>query len=63
MQIGIMRTLITIIIGVILIIGCNPQMPVRNFNIELRHFYSAEGYTLYYNVNQDSLRIKYNCDF
>lgn len=58
-----MRVLITIFFGLVLLFGCRSDIPVRNFNIELRHFFGAEGYTLYYILNQDSLKLRYNCDF
>ena len=58
-----MRKFMVFIIGLGLLCGCNSTMPVRNFNVEIRHFFAAEGYILLYKINQDSLSLRYNCDF
>lgn len=50
-----------------ILIGCQYSTKedtiVSDFNIELRHFFGAEGYTVHYFVNQDSLKLRYDCDF
>lgn len=57
-----MKQLVIAIIGMGLLIGCKPQA-TQNFRVDLEHFFGAEGYTLHYIVNRDSLKLYYNCDF
>lgn len=50
-----------------ILVGCQnstkKEILVSVFNVELRHFFGAEGYTVHYFVNQDSLKLRYDCDF
>lgn len=41
----------------------NQDTEVNSFDIELEHFFGAAGYTVRYFVNQDSLKLRRNCDF
>ena len=41
----------------------NQDTEVNSFDIELKHFFGAAGYTVKYLVNQDSLKLRRNCDF
>jgi hypothetical protein len=34
-----------------------------SFNVKIKHYYSAEGEEIVWNITNDSLKIKYNCDF
>lgn len=47
----------------VLIMACQKDTTVRDFNIEIRNFDGSNGYWLTYNVSKDSLHIHYNCDF
>lgn len=58
-------SMVLLLIGIL--VGCQnstkEDITVSDFNIELRHFFGAEGYTVHYFVNQDSLKLRYDCDF
>ncbi len=58
-------TIIILLTGIL--VGCQnstkKDVIVNDFNVELRHFFGAEGYTVHYFVNQDSLKLRYDCDF
>lgn len=62
-----MKRISIIILLTGILIGCQnsnkEDVIVSDFNIELRHFFGAEGYTVHYLVNQDSLKLRYDCDF
>lgn len=53
------------------IISCNEKkankvnsfLKIPNFEVNIQHFYSAEGETLNWIITKDSLKINYNCDF
>ena len=47
----------------VLIIACQKNTTVGDFNIQIRDFDGSNGYWLTYSVNKDSLHIRYNCDF
>ncbi|BAO74373.1 hypothetical protein [Winogradskyella sp. PG-2] len=46
-----------------IIVGCQSESRIDNFNLEVRDFDGSQGYWLTYKINQDSLKIHYNCDF
>jgi hypothetical protein len=46
-----------------IIVGCQSESQIDNFNLEIRDFDGSQGYWLTYKINQDSLKIHYNCDF
>lgn len=48
---------------VITLAGCSTKPHVQNFTIDITHFYGAEGYTLHYILNKDSVSLQYNCDY
>lgn len=37
--------------------------PASSFRIDLRHFWGTEGETLYWHISQDSISVKYTCDW
>ncbi len=41
----------------------NSFLKTPNFEVNIEHFYSAEGETLNWIITKDSLKINYNCDF
>ena len=51
------------LIGIVILLSFLPKNPPKNFKVELRHFYGAEGYIVHYFLDQDSLKLRYNCDF
>lgn len=55
-----MRKTLILLITLALIAGCKEE---KHFQVELKHFFGAEGYTVHYFLNQDSLMLRYNCDF
>lgn len=61
------KPICTIVLLIGILIGCQnstkEDVIVNDFHIELRHFFGAEGYTLHYFVSQDSLKLRYDCDF
>lgn len=61
---GRLKILLT---SVMIVISCKSpdsnDFEVNKFNIEMKHFYGAEGYSLKYVLNQDSLKLRYDCDF
>ncbi len=54
---------IFILILIFGIFGCQKELKVDNFNVDIRDFDGAAGYMLNYKVNRDSLKIHYDCDF
>ncbi|MBO6881753.1 hypothetical protein [Winogradskyella sp.] len=45
------------------VLNCQNNNEIKQFNIEIRDFDGSQGYSLTYKMNQDSLKILYNCDF
>jgi hypothetical protein len=41
----------------------NSFLKIPNFEVNIEHFYGAEGETFNWIITKDSLKIKYNCDF
>jgi len=42
---------------------CKSLTEAHNYKVELKHFYGSEGFTVHYFVNQNSIKVRYNCDF
>ena len=58
-----MKRIHIIILLLITLVGCSTRPNVQSFTIDITHFYGAEGYTLHYILNKDSVSLQYNCDF
>ena len=44
-------------------LSCINKYRTENFNIKYTNFYGSEGFSLTYKINQDSIKIHYDCDF
>ena len=45
------------------LISCNRNYEIDNFKLTYTNWYDSEGFMLKYIVNNDSLKIHYDCDF
>lgn len=66
-----MKIMLVFFIILFTLISCNVKKftvvnsfeKTPNFEVNIEHFYSAEGETLNWIITKDSLKINYNCDF
>jgi hypothetical protein len=66
-----MKIMPVFVIILFTVISCNEKkaskvnsfIKIPKFEVNIEHFYSAEGETLNWIITKDSLKINYNCDF
>lgn len=61
-KINILNKIITLAF-IISLLGCHPNTKAESFNVEIRDFDGAGGVVLHYKINNDSIRIHFDCDF
>ena len=54
---------ISILLGSIILISCYRDYSVDSFDLAFTDWYGSEGYMLKYVINNDILKIHYDCDF